>query len=79
MSSTTYGLQAVGLNFTSATKLRAMASGQMRAIAKLPAHITHVSNDSVRKLFRTQDVILTLREQAEEKTAGAEDTSGARC
>ena len=45
LSSATYGLLAVGMQYTGKAALRGMAARQMRAIAKRPAHITHMSSE----------------------------------
>ena len=67
VSSATYGLGSVGLNTTGHTKLRATTSRQARAIAHLPAHITHVSNAEVRERLGSNDVVEAIRAQAEAK------------
>ena len=60
LSSSTYGLLASGLTATGCSKLRQMASRQTRAIARLPAHLTHVPNVQVRALLGAPDVIQQL-------------------
>ena len=62
LSSSTYGLLASGLTATGCCKLRQMASRQTRAIARLPAHLTHVSNVQVRARLGAPDVVQMLHD-----------------
>ena len=62
LSSSTYGLLATGLTATGCTKLRQMALRQTRAIARLPAHLTHVPNVQIRALLGAPDVIQQLHD-----------------
>ena len=62
LSSSTYGLLATGLTTTGCTRLRQMASRQMRAIAKLPAHLTHVPNAQVRAILGAPDMVQQLHD-----------------
>ena len=64
LTSATYGLYTVGLTTTGKTQLQAMVSRQLRAIASVPAHITHVTNSEVRDQFGFQDILLQLHDQA---------------
>ena len=63
LSSATYGLLAVGMQYTGKAALRGMASRQMRAIARRPAHITHVSNEEICRLLHAQEPITALYKQ----------------
>ena len=54
VTSATYGLYTVGpvgLSTNGKTQLQAMVSGHLRALAALPAHITHVTNSEFREQF----------------------------
>ena len=62
LSSSTYGLLATGLTTTGCTRLRQMASRQTRAIARLPARLTHVPNVQVRALLGAPDVVQQLHD-----------------
>ena len=64
LTSATYGLYTVGLTATGKTQLQAMISRQLRAIAAVPAHITHVTNSEVRDQFGFKDILQQLYDQA---------------
>ena len=63
LSSATYGLLATGVTFTSKRSLQAMTARQIRAIARRPAHLTHVTNDQVRAILHAEDPSATLARQ----------------
>ena len=62
LASSTYGLLASGLTTTGCSRLRQMASRQTRAIARLPAHLTHVPNVQVRAQLGAPDVVQMLHD-----------------
>ena len=62
LSSNTYGLLTAGMTTTDCTRLRQMASRQMRAIVKLPAHLTHVPNVQARAILGAPDVVQQLHD-----------------
>ena len=55
LSAATYGLLSVGVTGTSKRSLQAMASRQMRAIARRPAHLTHLTNAQVRQALNAEE------------------------
>ena len=63
LSSATYGLLATGVTFTSKKSLQAMTARQIRAIARRPAHLTHVTNEEVRSVLHAEDPVTTLIKQ----------------
>ena len=73
LSSSTYGLLASGLTTTGCSRLRQMASRQVRAIARLPAHLTHVSNVQVRAQLGAPDVIQMLHDAGGRRLAQLHD------
>ena len=63
LSSAAYGLLATGVTFTSKKSLQAMTARQIRAIARRPAHLTHVTNEEVRSILHAEDPVATLIKQ----------------
>ena len=63
LSSAIYGLLATGVTFTSKRSLQAMTARQIRAIARRPAHLTHVTNEEVRSILHAEDPVTTLVRQ----------------
>ena len=74
LTSATYGLYTVGLSTSGKTQLQAMVSRQLRALAALPAHTTHVTNSAIREQFGFTDVIQQLCDQATKHMASLEQT-----
>ena len=74
LTSATYGLYTVGLSTNGKTQLQAMVSRQLRALAALPAHTTHVTNLAIREQFGFTDVIQQLCDQATKHMASLEQT-----
>ena len=72
LTSATYGLHTVGLSTSGKTQLQAMVSRQLRALAALPAHTTHVTNSAIREQFGFTDVIQQLCDQATKHMASLE-------
>ena len=64
LTSATYGIYAVGLTTSGKTQLKAMVSRQLRAIAAMPAHLTHVTNLEVRAQFGFPDILEQIHTQA---------------
>ena len=60
LTSAMYGIYAAGLTARGKTQLKAMVSRQRRAIAAMPAHITHVTNSEVRDQFGFTDILQQL-------------------
>ncbi|CAE7630380.1 Pol, partial [Symbiodinium necroappetens] len=50
-ASACYGLLATGVTVTGRAQLLAMAARQLRALAGRPAHLTHETNESIRRRF----------------------------
>ena len=65
LSAATYGLLSVGVTSTSKRSLQAMASRQMRAIARRPAHLTHLTNAQVRQALNAEEPLAALHAQGE--------------
>ena len=65
LSAATYGLLSVGVTGTSKRSLQAMASRQMRAIARRPAHLTHLTNAQVRQALNAEEPLAALHAQGE--------------
>ena len=63
LSSACYGLGATGLAVNEKIQLQAMVSRHLRAIASLPAHVTHIPNSEIRDKFQCQDVLQVLHAQ----------------
>ena len=74
LTSATYGLYTVGLSTNGKTQLQAMVSRQLRALAALPAHTTHVTNSAIREQFGFTDVVQQLWDQATKHMASLEQT-----
>ena len=64
----------VGLSANGKTQLQAMVSRQLRALAALPAHTTHVTNSAIREQFGFTDVVQQLCDQATKHMASLEQT-----
>ena len=65
LSSATYGILATGVTYTSKRSLQAMAARQVRAIAKRPAHLTHITNEQVRTILHADDPLDALARQGD--------------
>ena len=65
LSSATYGLLATGVTYTSKRSLQAMTARQTRAIARRPAHLTHITNDQVRAILHAEDPFDALTRQGD--------------
>ena len=65
LSAATYGLLSVGVTGTSKRSRQAMASRQMRAIARRPAHLTHLTNAQVRQALNAEEPLAALHAQGE--------------
>ena len=63
-SSACYGLLATGLTVTGRNQLLAMAARQLRALAGKPAHLTHVTNESIRQQFGCAELTEDLLKSA---------------
>ena len=66
LSSATYGLLATGATYTSRRSLQAMTARQTRAIARRPAHLTHVTNEQVKEILHAEDPFVTLTRQGDD-------------
>ena len=66
LSSATYGLLATGATYTSKRSLQAMTARQTRAIARRPAHLTHVTNEQIKEILRAEDPFVTLTRQGDD-------------
>ena len=66
LSSATYGLLATGATYTSKRSLQAMTARQTRAIARRPAHLTHVTNEQVKEILHAEDPFVTLTRQGDD-------------
>ena len=65
LSAATYGLLSVGVTGASKRSLQAMASRQMRAIARRPAHLTRLTNAQVRQALNAEEPLAALHAQGE--------------
>ena len=65
LSAATYGLLSVGVTGASKRSLQAMASRQMRAIARRPAHVSHLTNAQVRQALNAEEPLAALHAQGE--------------
>ena len=65
LSAATYGLLSVGVTGASKRSLQAMASRQMRAIARRPAHLSHLTNAQVRQALNAEEPLAALHAQGE--------------
>ena len=54
-----------GVTFASKRALQAMTARQTRAIARRPAHLTHITNEQVREILHAEDPFVTLTRQGE--------------
>ena len=63
-SSLVYGLAATGLTASSAGKVNSFVNRQVRAIAGLPAHKTHITNAEIRAMLGCEDVLTVIRTSA---------------
>ena len=67
LTSALHGLHAIKLGGPDALKLSQWFHRQVRAITRLPAHITKVSNAELRQKFNLEDPITILLHRAEQK------------
>ena len=63
LSAATYGLLSVGVTGASKRSLQAMASRQMRAIARRPAHLSQLTNAQVRQALNAEEPLAALHAQ----------------